>query len=124
MCSRISSSSGPASAHSLPSCGIAAGRNLPNRYPTERLRSTPSRNVFGWEIAHAAVSRRPPIILCTIVARTEDYTHAAKAWDSSLVQGAFPAAPCQPSAFATFPPTDNCPQPKEALLTVSALPSV
>jgi hypothetical protein len=30
----------------------------------------------GWEIAHAAVSRRPPISLYTIVARTEGYTNA------------------------------------------------
>jgi hypothetical protein len=39
-----------------------------------------NRNVrdFGWEIAHAAVSRRPPILLSKIVARTRMYTHAAK----------------------------------------------
>jgi hypothetical protein len=36
---------------------------------------------FGWEIAHVAVSRRPPISLDTIVARTKGYTHAAKVWD-------------------------------------------
>jgi hypothetical protein len=30
---------------------------------------------FGWEIAHAAVSRRPPISLDTIVARAEGYTY-------------------------------------------------
>jgi hypothetical protein len=35
---------------------------------------------FGWEIAHGAVSRRPPISLDTIAARTEGYTHAAKVW--------------------------------------------
>jgi hypothetical protein len=53
------------------------------------------RNVwgFGWEIAHAAVSRRPPIPLDTIVARTHAYTYAAKVWDLSIVQGAFPLAP-------------------------------
>jgi hypothetical protein len=28
---------------------------------------------FGWEIAHAAVSRRPPIFLAAVVARTEGY---------------------------------------------------
>jgi hypothetical protein len=33
---------------------------------------------FGWEIAHAAASRRPPISLYSIVARTEGYTYAAK----------------------------------------------
>jgi hypothetical protein len=32
---------------------------------------------FGWEIAHGAVSRRPPVSLDTIEARTEAYTHAA-----------------------------------------------
>jgi hypothetical protein len=37
---------------------------------------------FGWEIiAHAAVSRRPPISLYTIVARTHMYTYDAKVWD-------------------------------------------
>jgi hypothetical protein len=41
---------------------------------------------FGWEIAHEAVSRRPPISLSTIVARTRMYTHAAKVWDLSIVQ--------------------------------------
>jgi hypothetical protein len=47
------------------------------------------------EIAHAAVSRRPPIPLYTIVARTHVYTYAAKVWDSSIVQGAFSVAPRQ-----------------------------
>jgi hypothetical protein len=42
---------------------------------------------FGREIAHAAVSRRPPIPLDTIVARTHMYTYAAKDWDLSIVQG-------------------------------------
>jgi hypothetical protein len=50
---------------------------------------------FGWEIAHAAVSRRPPISLDTIVARAHMYTYAAKAWDFSIVQGAFSVARCQ-----------------------------
>jgi hypothetical protein len=47
------------------------------------------------EIAHAAVSRRPPIPLYTIVARTHVYTYAAKVWDSSIIQGAFSVAPRQ-----------------------------
>jgi hypothetical protein len=38
--------------------------------------------------AHEAVSRRPPISFCTIVARTHAYTYDATVWDSSLVQGA------------------------------------
>ena len=50
---------------------------------------------FGGEIAHAAVSRRPPIPLYTIVARTHMYTYAANVWELSLVQGAISVAPCQ-----------------------------
>ena len=34
------------------------------------------RIVFGWEVAHAAVSRRPPVSL---------YTYAASVWDLSIV---------------------------------------
>jgi hypothetical protein len=51
-----------------------------------------------------AVSRRPPISLDTVVARTEGYTYAAKIWDFSIVQGPFSVAPCQTVAlrFATF----------------------
>jgi hypothetical protein len=44
---------------------------------------------FGCEIAHAAVSRRPPISLYTIVARTGGYTYDAKVWDWSIVQFGF-----------------------------------
>jgi hypothetical protein len=40
-----------------------------------------------------AVSRRPPIPLDTIVARTYMYTYAANVWDLSLVQGPFSVAP-------------------------------
>jgi hypothetical protein len=50
---------------------------------------------FGWEIAHAGVSRRPPISLYRAVARTHMYTYAAEVWDSSIVQGPFPLAPRQ-----------------------------
>jgi hypothetical protein len=64
-----------------------------------------NRNVwdFGWEIAHEAVSRRPPISLDTIVARTHMYTYAAKVWDVSLerVQGPFSVASV-PNRFATL----------------------
>jgi hypothetical protein len=61
------------------------------------MRKVANRNVgdFGWEIAHAAVSRRPPIFLHTIEARTRLYTYAAKVWDLSIVQGPFSVAPCQ-----------------------------
>jgi hypothetical protein len=50
---------------------------------------------FGWEMAHEAVSPRPPISLDTIVARTHMCTYAAKVWDFSIVQGPFSVAPCQ-----------------------------
>jgi hypothetical protein len=46
-----------------------------------RKRCESSRWGFGWEIAHAAVSRRPPMSLNTMVARTHMYTYAAKVWD-------------------------------------------
>jgi hypothetical protein len=65
-----------------------------------------NRNVgdFGWEIAHEAVSRRPPSPLYTIVAHTEGYTYDAKVWDLSIVQGPFSVAPCQarPSPIVTI----------------------
>ena len=56
-----------------------------------------NRNVrdFGREIAHAVVSRRPPISLDKIVARTHMHTYAAKVWALSIVQGPFSVAPCQ-----------------------------
>jgi hypothetical protein len=60
-----------------------------------------NRNVrgFRWEIAHAAVSRRPPISLNTTVARTEGYTTDAEVWDLSIVQGPFSVASCQTLAL-------------------------
>ena len=36
---------------------------------------------ISWGIAHEAVSRRPPISLCRMVARTHMYTYDAKVWD-------------------------------------------
>jgi hypothetical protein len=48
---------------------------------------------FGWAIALAAFSRRPPIPLDTIVARTEGYTYAANVWAVYLVQGPFSVTP-------------------------------
>jgi hypothetical protein len=59
---------------------------------------------FGWEIAHGAVTRRPPISLDTMVPRTEGYTYDVGVWDSSIVQGPFSVAPCQTVKlrFATF----------------------
>ena len=47
----------------------------------------------GGREAHAAVSRRPPISFSRIVARSKGYTHAAKVWVFSIVQGPFSVAP-------------------------------
>jgi hypothetical protein len=41
-------------------------------------------------VAHEGVSRRPPISLSRIVARTHMYTYAASVWALSIVQGPFP----------------------------------
>jgi hypothetical protein len=62
----------------------------------QRCKIVANRNVrdFGCETAHAAVSRRPPIPLSSIVARTHMYANAAKVWDFSIVQGALSFAPC------------------------------
>jgi hypothetical protein len=48
-----------------------------------------NRNVGDYRraVAHGAVTRRPPISLYTIVARTHMYTCAANVWDLSIVQG-------------------------------------
>jgi hypothetical protein len=49
--------------------------------------------VFGWEIAHAAVSPRPPISLDTMVARTRMDTYDAERSRFVLVQGPISVAP-------------------------------
>jgi hypothetical protein len=49
---------------------------------------------FGWEIAHAAVTRRPPISLDSIVPRTEVYTYDVGVWDLAVIQGPVTVAPC------------------------------
>jgi chemotaxis protein histidine kinase CheA len=56
-----------------------------------------NRNVrdFGWEVAHAVVSRRPPISCYAIVARYHVYMCAARFWNSSSFKGHFLFAPCQ-----------------------------
>jgi hypothetical protein len=76
---------------------------FPRPYSDEKVASRNVRD-FGWGIARAAVSRRPPESLDTIVARTHMYTYDAKVWDLSIVQGPFSVAPCQTVAlrFATF----------------------
>jgi hypothetical protein len=87
----------PAGAHRA---GLPEPRRVPQLRCVRSLTSegkVANRGVrgFGWEIAHAAVSRRPPISLYTIVARTRMYTYAASVWDLSIVQGPFSVAPCQ-----------------------------
>jgi hypothetical protein len=50
---------------------------------------------FGWEIAHAAVTRRPPISDYTMVPRTGSYTYDIGVWELSIVQRPFSIALCQ-----------------------------
>ena len=64
-------------------------------YSDEKVAKSERSVSFGWEIAHVAVSPRPPISLDTSVSRTEGYTHAASVWDLCIVQGPFSVAPCQ-----------------------------
>jgi hypothetical protein len=52
---------------------------------------------FEWEIAHAAVTRRPLFSLHTVVPRTGGYSYAVGVWDMSIVQGPFSVAPCHDS---------------------------
>jgi hypothetical protein len=75
----------------------------PAQHSDEKVANRDVRD-FGWAIAHAAVSPRPPNPSYTIVTRTEGYTCDAKVWDLSIVQGPFSVAPCQTVAlrFATF----------------------
>jgi hypothetical protein len=57
---------------------------------------------FGWEIAHEAVTRRPPISLYTIVPRTEGYAYDVGVWELFIVQGPFIVAPCHTFAKITI----------------------
>jgi hypothetical protein len=52
---------------------------------------------FGWMIAHAAVSRRPPVSLDTIVARTHMYTHDCEFGICPSFKRHFFVAPCRPN---------------------------
>jgi hypothetical protein len=63
-------------------------------YSDEKVANRDLRD-FGWEIAHDAVSRRPPISFYTIVPRTGGYTYDVGVWDSFIIQGPFSVAPCQ-----------------------------
>jgi hypothetical protein len=74
-----------------------AGELAAGRLDTVRCKKVASRRGrgFGWEIAHAAITRRPPISLEMVVARTGGYAHDVGVWDLSVVQGPFSVAPCQ-----------------------------
>ena len=58
----------------------------------EKLRIVTS-GVSGGRWVHAAVSRRPPISLYAIAARSHVFTYGASVWDKTLVQGPFSVAP-------------------------------
>ena len=60
----------------------------------QKLRIVTVRD-FGWEIAHAAVTRRPPISDYTMVPRTGSYTYDIGVWELSIVQRPFSIALCQ-----------------------------
>ena len=80
---------------------------MPRRRGVQRCKRVSNREGtctsrdFGWEIAHAAVSRRPPISLSRIAALTESYTHDAGVWDLLIVQEpvSVSVAPCQSFAY-------------------------
>ena len=61
-----------------------------------------------WEIVHAAVSRRLPISLYTIVARTHMYTYAATVWDLTIVQDHFHSPRSGMSFSVAASPTGAC----------------
>jgi hypothetical protein len=48
---------------------------------------------FGWEIAHGAVTRRPPIALYSMVPRTGCYACDVAVWDLSIVEGPISCRP-------------------------------
>jgi hypothetical protein len=65
------------SGYRLSICALNAASGI------QRDAKVANRNVrdFGWEIAHGAVTRRPPISLDTTVPRTVDNTHDVGVWD-------------------------------------------
>jgi hypothetical protein len=140
VCVRLLSSGVPrATASTPPVWGTRQPRHLPSREvcasaccpPVVARRSSvsPHRTAmgqfanryirdFGWEIAHGAVTRRPPISLYTMVPRTGSYAYDVGVWDSSIVQGPFSVAPC-PSPTLRFASlsslnTAACPVPSQA----------
>jgi hypothetical protein len=66
-----------------------------------RVDKVANRKDFGWEIAHGAVSRRPPISLYTTEARTHMYTYDAKVWDLSMFKEHFLS--CQTQRYDSQP---------------------
>ena len=62
---------------------------------TDLQRPNKLRIGTGWDFRWG-MSSRPPIPLYRTVAHTQGYMYDAKVWDSSIVQGQFSVAPCQP----------------------------
>jgi hypothetical protein len=80
-----------------PNQGIALQRRTKLRIATS--------GISGGRSPHEAVSRRPPISLYTIVARTHMYTYDAQVWDLSAAQGpSSRPVTIRPSPTATPPP--------------------
>jgi hypothetical protein len=59
----------------------------------KQLRIVTLRFSGGRSLTLTAVSRRLPVSFPGTVAGTHAYTHAAKVWDLSIVQGPFSVAP-------------------------------
>ena len=64
-------------------CLRLASKVLPHPYSDAKVANR-LRVGFRWEIAHAAVTRHPPIPLDTVVPRTGGYTYAVGVWDLSI----------------------------------------
>jgi hypothetical protein len=77
------------------------------------------------EMAHGAATRRPPVSLDMMVPRTGGDTHDASVWDSSIVQGAYPVAPCpKPGGRHDSHPSPSPPRKPRAARAASADPGV
>jgi hypothetical protein len=83
-----------------PATARAAAGGCAERGSDDKVANRDGRG-FGWEVAHEAVSRRPPVCLYTMVPRTGGYAYDVGVWDLSIVQGPFSVAPCR-TLFATF----------------------
>ena len=90
--SGLCTSTGACRSPTAPSPGAAlAARPWAARAPAYSDEKVANRDLTGFRVgdrSHGAVSRRPPISLTRIVARTESYTLDAKVCDLSIVQGA------------------------------------